>query len=338
MTELKIGMKLFHRSKMGVIRNCELSGIHYEVEGYEMLDVKFSKKIKVRGKKVPTDTFRNISSKCIGEFLFFKKDHADYLIEDLANMPEYVKYGNEKILKFSDEIAKSKMIHEGIDQDIVEIIKNRNIKYLIYFTRIENLKSILQYGIVPQKQHSFMNIRATGNNSKKRYYFQVDGNGYSIEFPNYRLLNRLREDGDPTDRYVVLCLSAKDVLLNTIGEQVYCPDNALTNEKKYFEKNLEALFLEGYFKEGYVYDDEYHKEINVNRRDLRIPENYTTNPQAEIIICDIVEPKYIKKVVFESNVDKQKWLENNSEFQNQNVEFIVDNYFFGPRSDYEFWK
>lgn len=329
MDGLKIGMKLFHRNKTGVVRECVLSGIRYDVDGYEMLDVKFLKKIKVRGKKVPTDTFRDISSKCIGQFLFFKKGHTNYLTEELANMSEYVKYGNEKILKVSNEITV---------QNITEIINNRNIKYLIYFTRIENLKSILQYGIIPQKLHSLMNISATGNNSKKRHDFQVEGNGYSIEFPNYRLLSRLRENGNTADRYVMLRLSAKDVLINTIGKQVYCIDNALTSSTKYGDGNLDELFLPEYHKEGYVYNDEYQKGIHNYRDILNIPDNYTTNPQAEVEIRSIVEPKYIKQVVFENNNDKQSWLDSNGEYQNESVDFMVDSKLFGPRLDYQFWQ
>lgn len=336
MAELKVGMRLYH--KMGVVRECELIRIYYEVDGCEKLDVRIFEKVMVAGEKEARDVFCGISSKGIGEFLFFEKEDAELPLEILATMPDYVEYNNKKIIKISDENTRRKINYESEVQNITEVLEERNIKHLVYFTRLENLKSILENGIVPEKYQLGKGICSIKNNCKKRYPFQVEGNGYSVEFPNYKLLNLLRDGNNPNDSYVILRLEAKSVLLDTIGKQVYCLDNALTSNDKYGDRGLNELFLPEYHKEGYVYNDEYQKEIHNYRDKLNIPDNYTTNPQAEVEICTIVEPKYIKQVVFENNNDKQSWLESNGVYQNGSVEFIVDSKLFGPRFDYQFWQ
>lgn len=368
MSELKVGMKLFHRNALGTVRECELIKIYAE-NSDEKIEIKLSKKIKIPRKNEKVDIF-HLSTKAIGQYLFFEKEDTLLSTRKLANMPNYIEYGNETLcqsvkaqeeerIRLEYEQKKREnfrlIAQEGRRreiQNITDLLEERNIKYLVYFTRIENLNSILKNGIVPEKYHLQKGICAVSNNCQKKYDFQYTGNGYSIEFPNYRLLNRLREDGNPNDSYVILRLDAKSVLTDTIYKHIYCEDNALNNSAKYSKVNrnnpargifyadgdLKKLFLQRYFKEASVFEGEYQEEKDINRDDLDIPDNYTTNPQAEIVIGDIVKPKYIEEVVFENGSDKQLWLEENYEFQNLPVDFIVDERLFGPRSDYLFWK
>ena len=367
MAELKVGMKLFHKNnKMGIVRECELIKIYAE-NGDEKIDVKFFEKISVTGETEERDVFK-LPTTSIGEFLFFEEKDAQLSTEELANMLDYIEYGNSEIVKIIEKREEERKRQEKIlylkqevrereIQNITEVLEERNIKHLVYFTRIENLKSILQNGIVPENCHSEKGIYAVNNNCKKRYHFQVEGNGYSVEFPNYKLLNLLREEINIKAKYVILRLNAKSVLIDTIGKHTYCEDNALTSamkysgmglkallttpvfkNEKYGQGSLKELFSQRYFKEGYEYDGEYQKEIDNNRDDLDIPDHYTTNPQAEIVSGDIVSPKYIKQVIFENDIDKQLWLENNVEFQNSSVNFAVDESFFGPRNDYPYWQ
>ena len=128
-------------------------------------------------------------------------------------------------------------------------------------------------------------------------------------------------------------------MIDTIDKQNYCVDNALTNSKKYSDvDDFDKLFMNKYYKEEYEFEGTIQSGFDVERGDLKIPDCYPTNPQAEIVICDIVHPRYIKEVVFECEYDKQLWLENNHALQEGLINVVVDDALFGPRSDYEFWQ
>ena len=56
MSELKVGMKLFHRNALGTVRECELIKIYAE-NSDEKIDIKLSKKIKIPRKNEKVDIF-----------------------------------------------------------------------------------------------------------------------------------------------------------------------------------------------------------------------------------------------------------------------------------------
>jgi len=69
------------------------------------------------------------------------------------------------------------------------------------------------------------------------------------------------------------------------------------------------------------------------RQEMKLPERYPTNPQAEVLVFDKIETKYIIGAVVESSNDKATL-----ELKYPTYQFAVCPHLFGPREDYEHWK
>lgn len=88
---------------------------------------------------------------------------------------------------------------------IQDVINRRNIKFLVHFTRLENLDNILTNGIIPRndmtdqfiKPFDFLLNDKESNgkyiyNDDYRYDGKCDYSCFSISFPNNLMFYRLR--------------------------------------------------------------------------------------------------------------------------------------------------
>ena len=88
------------------------------------------------------------------------------------------------------------------------------------------------------------------------------------------------------------------------------------------------------FEEMFCEDIEYNGTY-IRRKDLNIPDKYTTDPQAEILISGIIEPKFIRRdllsLPLEDMQDYKKYMQNQAvrEFPDHGVEPSL----FGCRKD-----
>lgn len=241
--------------------------------------------------------------------------------KSLLNKPIETK---EHLLNISRE-QKSK-VHE--------IVKTRNIDSLIHFTRQENLPSVLTHGLVPVKLQQELKIKSL-HNDDQRIDEQLDATSLSIEFPNYSLFYKFRNIKYPNSKWVVLVVD-KEILFSPNHIVFFCHSNAASvfphtpNKSDLCKaKSFDELFSDSALtKDG--------KEIF--RYDLQINNNWPTNPQAEVLISSIIEPKYIKYIYFE-NVDQKveclntKGMEKLSEY-----EHLINPDVFRPRSDFKYWQ
>jgi hypothetical protein len=72
------------------------------------------------------------------------------------------------------------------------------------------------------------------------------------------------------------------------------------------------------------------------RQDLGIPNNYTTNPQAEVLVLEPIDSKYITEIHFYDRTVMEMWLDENK--GNYTQRFIVSREYFGPRVDWAKWQ
>jgi hypothetical protein len=81
------------------------------------------------------------------------------------------------------------------------------------------------------------------------------------------------------------------------------------------------------------------KDKKLIKRDLlQIDDYVTTDPQAEILISDIIDKKYVKCVYFQNQQDIDDYiLRNGSDVLNR-YEHKIASRFFDYRKDYVFWK
>lgn len=163
--------------------------------------------------------------------------------------------------------------------EINEVIRRRNIKSLVHFTRLENLDNILKNGIIPRA--SLKDNEYTYNDNY-RYDNKLDYSCFSISFPNDKMFYTLRQKNQNTE-WVVIEL---DTDLLKSPNCLFYPCNAASNSvssdinlKNFQGRNaLENMFYE----EG---------------RETYLPDDFPTDSQAEVMIQGIITPTYFKSII-----------------------------------------
>lgn len=201
---------------------------------------------------------------------------------------------------------------------LVEFTNRRGIAELIHFTHVDNLVSILRYGLIPRlylENEALRLVIRPVFADNQRVDGVKDANCLSISFPNYRML--YGKSRNQQDRWVVLNLSI-EILLQYVA--LFSESNAACSGRKLGTgvKGIEALFKD-----------------EALRHQLRIPDNFTTNPEAEVLQRSVIPPAWIKEVYFYSQGSLDKMT---SELNRAHVEGKVDKNYFAPRSDYSHWQ
>ena len=200
------------------------------------------------------------------------------------------------------------------------ILEEKQIKFLMHFTRIENLRSILKCGLCPRKD---LDMNTCIFNDDYRYDRCKNAVCTSIEFPNYKMFYTLRHN-NPDTKWVVLAISAQVLLKFSCA---FCETNA-GSEMMYNtpieERMGKKAFLQ-LFKEN---------SCGRCREDLHIPDCYPTNPQAEVLVFSKIPVEYIQYVYF----DSECMLEKYCRYLPFNVQGVVNTNFFYGRTDYQKWQ
>ena len=73
------------------------------------------------------------------------------------------------------------------------------------------------------------------------------------------------------------------------------------------------------------------------RSQLDLPNNFPTDPQAEILIYKKIPLNFIKRIIFfnERNLEPFK---NSSLLEDINIQILASKDFYDPRADQDFWK
>ncbi|MDF2065094.1 DarT ssDNA thymidine ADP-ribosyltransferase family protein [Bacillus sp. Cr_A10] len=201
-------------------------------------------------------------------------------------------------------------------------VEQRGIKYLVHFTRIENVVSIFNNGLVPVDT-----LRQGGmsfsHNDDYRMDNCEDANCLSIQFPNYRMFFKYRNENPGVD-WVVLGIK-KEVLWEK--DCAFCIENAASN-------NVTSTLLKK--RKGVEAFNRLYNEYpgKPTRTDLGIKPNLPTHPQAEALVFDVIEPEYIWGVAFESLYQKKKY----ASLIPSHIKSQVKGSLFSYRDDYEHWR
>lgn len=161
---------------------------------------------------------------------------------------------------------------------VEQLAKSRGIEYLIHFTRVSNLTSILTNGIIPRSILQNNRIQFS-HNDDHRFDEREDRTCLSITSPNYKMFYPMRLNY-PADDWTVIRLSPKilwelDCLFTETNAATRyirdTPDNELRGAAA-----LEKLFA----------GDELRQQLQLNSYD-------TTDVQAEVMVSGIIPPNYI---------------------------------------------
>lgn len=202
---------------------------------------------------------------------------------------------------------------------IANFVKIRNIQNIYHFTNINNLESIIKNGILSRDELKNKPINYSYND-EKRLDGYTNASCFSIGFPNYKMFHKQKHNSN--DKWCVIEL---DSSLLYEKDCIFSRHNAASSE----EKNRDINSRKGILGLEFMFCNEYN---GLNREDLNIPTYYPTNPQAEVLIFGTVEPKYIKRIIMQTNEDVTRFSQL---YKTINIEQNQE--FFGPRVDWKFW-
>ena len=203
-----------------------------------------------------------------------------------------------------------------------DLLEERQVEQLYHFTRAVNLLNIFKYGLLPRKDLEEENIDSDYNDDY-RYDKCLNAVCMSIEFPNYRMFYRLRQDNPEVD-WAVLRLDAQ-ILCDY--KCAYCWTNA--GDSTMYNTPLKERIGKKAFLELFEDRPNYPK-----RKDLHIADWYPTNPQAEVLVFGEIPIEYIDDVCFEN----REVLNSYKDDIPRGVKTRVNSTVFDPREDWKCWQ
>ena len=172
---------------------------------------------------------------------------------------------------------------------IRKIVEDRNIKCLYHYTRLRNINSILADGIMSRSKMDKTGMEYDYSDDE-RLDGMEDRISLSVGFPNYKTFYKKRQLFED-EIWVVLALNP-DILweLDCLFNKNNAASMQMRNESVEYRKTPEAF-------ESMFEDEE---------RDNELPSWYTTDVQAEVLVLDFIDPKYIKYINVKDSKDKRK--------------------------------
>lgn len=175
-----------------------------------------------------------------------------------------------------------------MNQAVKEKVGSLGIKFLVHFTRAVNLPSMLVDGIIPRANVLASNPAAL-HNDEHRYDNRREGTCISIAHPNGPMLYKYRKE-NPDTAWVVLALSPSILWEKRCA---YCKYNAATAEMR------DTPFAE--LSTIKAFDTMYDDVAGDNSRAAQKLKTFDpTDKQAEVMVFDVIEPKYILGAAFQT--------------------------------------
>lgn len=218
-------------------------------------------------------------------------------------------------------------------RDLRTFLKKRRITYLTHFTRIENVRSILRYGILPRSvvrgNKALSSAKLSDHGLPDAWARLVP---FNLSLPDYKLFTEI--EGTDLSKCVVLLIDAKvlcdypfyffpDHSENFIHNAPF-PNMVLTEGLSI--KEFKALFND--------LDD-------VKRNALDLESFYPTSPRTELLSFFPIPPSYIAQICFTSEYKFNQWFLHNTELAlnlDKKNFWACGLQYFSPRSDSNAWK
>lgn len=152
-----------------------------------------------------------------------------------------------------------------------------------------------------------------------------DAASFSISFPNYRMFYRKRQFEMPGTAFAVILIDINVLQAIHPSHVAYFWDNAAN--RVFSDRDFEE------FTTIEAVQDMFADTPTHSRVEDRLPSNFTTYPQAEVMIKDIVPPDYITVIHVNNRQDEIRTAGMPGV---KNV--ICNGTLFAPRCDYYRWK
>lgn len=220
---------------------------------------------------------------------------------------------------------------------IIQEIEARKIKYLIHFTSSKNLESILMHGFIPIAELESVGIPYEFNDDK-RLDARRDCTCFSIEYPNYFLLDSFRRRNLAHSPWCILQLNIRKLFEEHEGDMYYTALNSASNAaptwcRSNLQNNPDILSTCKAFVDMFQEknpDTRYNQQYTRTEKELK--SYLPTNPQAEVLVKKKIPSIYIDKIYFNNQNDLNKFT---SEMKNviilEKFCFVCDNFYFSSR-------
>ena len=183
-----------------------------------------------------------------------------------------------------DRPAKYKSQHE-----IKAIAADLKIPLLAHFTRVSNLASILEHGLLSTEEARALSVVPHANDLQ-RLDRHPDAISLSIAFPNYKMFYQCRQKY-PREDWVVLIIDPAVLWTKRCG---FYQRNAADHRVRDF--TLARVIRASAFRS--MFDP---VEGVPTRQEQRLKDFEPTDPQAEILVFDAIGPESIEGIAFESH-------------------------------------
>ncbi len=198
------------------------------------------------------------------------------------------------------------------DASAIQVAINaRKIEQCFHFTRIENIKNIMSYGLLSRRKLRSMNIH-TYYNDYNRYDNVLDGICISISWPNYKMLYSLMMK-NPEYRWVIIEISPK----------ILYEKKCLFNETNAAKKRCSSINRRD--RQGISAFTKLFYNGDVSK--------YPIDPQAEVLCLNDIELSYFNRFYVQ---DYKSLMAIERYSSRVAVEF--NQCFFAPRFDYKEWN
>lgn len=205
---------------------------------------------------------------------------------------------------------------------LCSMIGRRDLR-LFHFTDVRNLESIFQHGIIPRTHPQFKELQVHRLDKSR-----LDNNGtcLSVGFPNYRMLwsKRIQENSFAILELDTLCLLS--------GNWLAFPTNSATFNHADSRQFAGLQALERVFEDNVPTT----RGVLASRDNLGITKGWSTDPQAEVVVNERIDPKFIIEVHFDQPLNKLNALRIFT--SPKPVPFRVSPELFAGRADAIFWK
>lgn len=213
----------------------------------------------------------------------------------------------------------------GPEVELRQYAESLGITALYHFTQMRNLASILQHGILPRKVLEERGLPFYFNDDVRTDQ-HPDATCLSISFPNYRMLYSRRCE-NPNIPWVIIELPP-----NLLWSErcAFCEANAshtLVSAKTLHERS-EARALSRLFQ----------PRVIGGARSPRIPANYPTDPQAEVLLFGTIPPAAIRCLHFETRLVLDVCFDVLSDSKIRPPKMAATAPLFNPRVDWEDWS
>ena len=200
-------------------------------------------------------------------------------------------------------------LYEGVDK-IKELMSRRHIEYFVHFTAVSNLESIMRHGICSIDYMKEHNIEYAANDTQ-RLDGRTDAISLSVSFPNYKYFYRFQQRGEEC-----WCV----ILLN--------PQKVVSLDCAYFWTNAASTVCRRLEWEDQCSRIAFDRMFDPKGRSRIIPDCYTTDPQAEVMVKGVIPADYIEGIVCDGSFGIDNKLP---------CKCFVDYTYFAPRMDYKEW-